>query len=146
MVEGRKEHMRPPHDSPLVPNYVETEANSANIWYQIVTWSDREQRWYPFAGTGREIYNNLSDAKYHYGLICGWNKHMHFGIAKVNMFPDMGTTMPAEKAEVVCPNCKEANVTCACMRNKCPQCGQSVGNITFTLCDTCWKEKHKEKR
>ena len=37
-----------------------------------------------------------------------------------------------------CPNCKETVEQCACMRNKCRECGQSVGNITFTYCDKCW--------
>jgi hypothetical protein len=37
-----------------------------------------------------------------------------------------------------CLNCKETVNECACMRNKCIKCGQSVGNITFTVCDDCW--------
>lgn len=38
-----------------------------------------------------------------------------------------------------CPNCKETVELCACMRNKCHQCGKPVGNITFTICDNCWE-------
>lgn len=37
-----------------------------------------------------------------------------------------------------CPNCKEAEDVCACLRNKCHLCGNPVGNITFTICDDCW--------
>ncbi len=37
-----------------------------------------------------------------------------------------------------CPNCKETHEECACMRNKCHECGKPVGNITFTVCDDCW--------
>lgn len=52
-----------------------------------------------------------------------------------------------------CPNCKESNDECACLRNKCVNCGKSIGNITFTVCDDCWnkysknnmKTKDKEK-
>jgi hypothetical protein len=39
----------------------------------------------------------------------------------------------------LCPNCKEQVSECACMRNKCIVCGEAVGNITFTVCDECWK-------
>jgi len=41
----------------------------------------------------------------------------------------------------VCPNCKEITGNCACMRNKCLNCGESVGNITFTFCDNCLGKK-----
>lgn len=37
-----------------------------------------------------------------------------------------------------CPNCKEKDKKCACMRNKCIECEKPVGNITFTVCDDCW--------
>lgn len=36
-----------------------------------------------------------------------------------------------------CPNCKETVEQCACMRNICKDCGEPVGNITFTICDDC---------
>lgn len=40
---------------------------------------------------------------------------------------------------VSCPNCKEPDDgNCACMRTKCHECGESVGNVTFTVCDECW--------
>ena len=43
---------------------------------------------------------------------------------------------------VRCPNCgEELNSECACMRNKCIECGAPVGNITFTVCDDCWDHK-----
>lgn len=50
---------------------------------------------------------------------------------------------PSEKPvesheEEPCPNCKETQSECACMRNICIRCGNPVGNITFTLCDDCW--------
>jgi hypothetical protein len=45
-------------------------------------------------------------------------------------------------SEEPCPNCKETIKECACLRNKCMKCGASVGNITFTVCDKCWDEKH----
>ena len=41
-----------------------------------------------------------------------------------------------------CPNCKEAVVKCACLRNLCFRCRKPVGNITFTICDACWKKKY----
>lgn len=41
-------------------------------------------------------------------------------------------------ATVPCPNCKETEKECGCIRNKCNQCGKPVGNITFTVCDECW--------
>ena len=38
-----------------------------------------------------------------------------------------------------CPNCKEPlKSECACLRNKCIKCGDPVGNITFTFCDSCY--------
>jgi hypothetical protein len=37
-----------------------------------------------------------------------------------------------------CPNCNETEQPCACIRNKCIRCGNTVGNITFTVCDECW--------
>ena len=37
-----------------------------------------------------------------------------------------------------CLNCKETKKPCACMRNKCVVCKEPVGNITFTVCDSCW--------
>lgn len=43
-----------------------------------------------------------------------------------------------------CPNCNEKIDQCACMRNKCVRCGESVGNITFTICDDCWEKEHPE--
>jgi transcriptional regulator with XRE-family HTH domain len=43
-----------------------------------------------------------------------------------------------------CPNCKETNSECACIRNKCIRCGDPVGNITFTVCDDCWDKKHSQ--
>lgn len=42
-----------------------------------------------------------------------------------------------------CPNCKETSSECACLRNKCLRCGEPVGNITFTWCDTCWDKDTK---
>jgi len=44
--------------------------------------------------------------------------------------------------EIKCPNCKEAINPCACMRNVCIDCGEPVGNITFTVCDDCWEKAH----
>lgn len=38
----------------------------------------------------------------------------------------------------VCSNCKEIDKPCACMRNICDKCGNPVGNITFTVCNSCW--------
>lgn len=46
--------------------------------------------------------------------------------------------MTDKQRKVPCPNCKEMNVNCACMRNKCLHCGKPVGNITFAACDDCW--------
>ena len=40
-----------------------------------------------------------------------------------------------------CPNCKETEEVCACLRNICLRCGGPVGNITFTYCDDCWDKK-----
>ena len=40
-----------------------------------------------------------------------------------------------------CPNCKEIINECACIRNKCVKCSNSIGNITFTVCDSCWDKK-----
>ena len=37
-----------------------------------------------------------------------------------------------------CPNCRETEQPCACIRNKCIKCGEPVGNVTFTYCDKCW--------
>jgi hypothetical protein len=31
------------------------------------------------------------------------------------------------------------------MRNKCVDCGEPVGNITFTACDSCWDKKHSRE-
>jgi len=45
-----------------------------------------------------------------------------------------------------CPNCKETSKECACMRNICKDCGEPVGNITFSVCDKCWDEERKEKK
>jgi len=47
------------------------------------------------------------------------------------------------KRETPCENCKEDTIECACMRNKCIKCGESVGNITFTVCDKCWGKEKK---
>lgn len=41
-----------------------------------------------------------------------------------------------------CPNCKESQPPCKCLRNICMRCGESVGNITFTVCDDCWDIEH----
>ena len=43
-----------------------------------------------------------------------------------------------------CPNCKETKDPCRCMLNICITCGKPVGNITFTVCDTCWDLKPKK--
>ena len=54
--------------------------------------------------------------------------------------------MKAEEIKEViepCSNCKETVKECACMRNICILCGKSVGNITFTLCDSCWGRTYK---
>lgn len=40
-----------------------------------------------------------------------------------------------------CHNCKEKKLECACLRNKCLNCGKSVGNVTFTYCDKCWDKQ-----
>jgi hypothetical protein len=51
----------------------------------------------------------------------------------------MTTTPKDDKEKELCPNCKEpADGNCACMRNKCIRCGESVGNVTFTVCEDCW--------
>lgn len=42
-----------------------------------------------------------------------------------------------------CSNCKETVKECACIRNKCNECELPVGNITFTVCDTCWDKSRK---
>lgn len=45
-----------------------------------------------------------------------------------------------------CKNCGESSDTdCACMRNKCIECGGPVGNITFTSCDKCWDKNKASK-
>ena len=41
----------------------------------------------------------------------------------------------------ICPNCKEKDDPCACLRNICIDCGGPVGNITFTVCDDCWDKR-----
>jgi hypothetical protein len=52
---------------------------------------------------------------------------------------------PTEQKEP-CSNCKETENDCACIRNKCNDCGEPVGNITFTVCDKCWdKAEQKEE-
>jgi hypothetical protein len=45
-----------------------------------------------------------------------------------------------------CPNCKERKTVCACLRNTCLQCGFPVGNITFSVCDSCWDAKPPNNR
>lgn len=45
-----------------------------------------------------------------------------------------------------CPNCGEEVYHCGCKRNKCKDCGQPVGNITFTVCDKCWDKMIEDKR
>jgi len=52
----------------------------------------------------------------------------------------MGIDGEIEGAEIkeLCPNCGEEVGECACMRNKCIECGKPVGNITFAVCDDCW--------
>ena len=42
------------------------------------------------------------------------------------------------KEPTPCLNCGETVKWCRCMRNKCVECGRSVGNVTFTVCDCCW--------
>ena len=49
-----------------------------------------------------------------------------------------------ESEEVKCPNCKETQIPCACMRNICKDCGKPVCNITFTVCDECWDKQFKK--
>ena len=41
-------------------------------------------------------------------------------------------------SQAPCRNCNELIIECACKRNKCIECEKPVGNITFTVCDTCW--------
>lgn len=50
-----------------------------------------------------------------------------------------------EEKEEPCLNCKETVSECACMRNKCKDCGDPVGNITFTVCDECWDKRHPKE-
>jgi hypothetical protein len=56
----------------------------------------------------------------------------------LNESPSM--KVEAEKSEGECPNCKETQQPCACIRNTCHRCKNPVGNITFSVCDDCWKE------
>lgn len=51
----------------------------------------------------------------------------------------------SEEQKEPCPNCKETVDYCKCLRNKCRVCGNSVGNITFTVCDDCWDTEIKKK-
>jgi hypothetical protein len=48
------------------------------------------------------------------------------------------------KSKPPCPNCKETIAQCACMRNICIDCGKSVGNITFSVCDDCCDRRDKK--
>ena len=45
-----------------------------------------------------------------------------------------------------CPNCGETVKVCACIRNKCIDCGKSVGNVTFTVCDDCWDKSYARRK
>lgn len=36
-----------------------------------------------------------------------------------------------------CRNCNEFLEECACLRNKCKKCGEPVGNINYSVCQTC---------
>lgn len=38
---------------------------------------------------------------------------------------------------MTCPRCRETSRPCACQRNLCRDCSQSVGNVLFTRCDGC---------
>ena len=40
-----------------------------------------------------------------------------------------------------CPNCKELNLICTCLKNKYLECGNPVYNKTFTVCDECWSNQ-----
>ncbi len=40
-----------------------------------------------------------------------------------------------------CSNCGKMELECACMRNKCIECGNPVGNITFSVCGDCWNKR-----
>lgn len=46
-----------------------------------------------------------------------------------------------KESQKSCPNCKETVEICKCMRNICRDCGLPVGNITFSVCDSCWENK-----
>lgn len=46
----------------------------------------------------------------------------------------------------LCENYKELEQECACMRNKCLRCSKSVDNITFTVCDDCCGDEHKNNK
>lgn len=48
---------------------------------------------------------------------------------------------PQHEITIPCPNCKETQQSCKCLRNECLRCGGPVGNITFTVCDDCWNLK-----
>lgn len=52
-------------------------------------------------------------------------------------------TVSKNKFSKQCENCKETVKECACIRNKCKNCGGPVGNITFTYCDGCWVDLYE---
>jgi len=55
-----------------------------------------------------------------------------------NRIKQLQEQMEKSKVKPLCPNCKETVQECGCKRNKCARCGEPVGNVTFTVCDTCW--------
>ncbi len=50
----------------------------------------------------------------------------------------IGITQEERECFNPCSNCGETVVMCACIRNLCHRCGNSVGNVTFSICDDCW--------
>ena len=53
-------------------------------------------------------------------------------------------TLEEKLQSMICDNCKEYEIPCACSRNKCVVCGAPVGNITFTVCDECWDDRENQ--
>lgn len=78
---------------------------------------------------------------------CECPESLMIGCQKMDSVEKCKTTYLAfvklkEETKEPCPNCRETFEECACMRNICRKCSNPVGNITFSVCDDCWDEKH----
>jgi hypothetical protein len=113
-------------------------SNYNEVWLKIIEHERRNNsfEWTPEVNTPYSLLCSVEDDPFWLLEVNQFGEQSRFHKVFVT-FPESG-----EKKEP-CPNCKELVAECACLRNKCNNCGEPVGNITFPVCDDCWDAYHK---